>query len=118
MKFQTTGQAIIKHELRKTGRDAQLIESAGGLRSEERTVSIGPFTVESVHAEVGHDMRVTLSENYHSVSVGVTVRIPVDPNEEAVNNGLQWCAEKVNAFLADEMKGARRALRVLARRED
>jgi len=111
MKLRTGGQALIKKETKKTGNDARTISS------EEKTITLEPFTTEAVHAQVAGEMRLTLSENYHSVSVGVYISIPTAPTAEAVQEGTEWCFEKVTEFLNKEAQGARKALKQLAGRE-
>jgi hypothetical protein len=118
MKLATAGQAHIKHELKKTGRDAHVItEPVGDFKPGERTISVGPFTTDDVHARVCGGMRITMSENYYSVSVDVQVNIPVPPTPEGVQEGLDWCFAKASECLNNEAKGARKALKALARHE-
>jgi hypothetical protein len=111
MKLATSGQALIKREAKKTGHNAHVISS------EEKTIPLEPFTTDEVHAQVAGDMKITMSENYHSVSVGVYISIPVDPTPLAVQDGLTWCFMKAEEFLNKEAAGARKALRQLAGRE-
>jgi hypothetical protein len=108
MKVQVPGRALITTELKKTGRDKRVIET------KEKTIMIGPFTTDEVHAKVGGDIRLTMSENYHSVSVGVNVQIPVAPDDAEVDKGLHYCFDKVHQFINAEVKGARAALRKVA----
>src|SRR5688572_21080585 len=102
------GTMLVKHELKETGNNKHTIES------KEDTISLGPMTVSEVHAQVGSDYRVTLTENYHSATVGVSISIPVEANPTSVKNGLDWCAEQATLFLGKELANARRALREIA----
>jgi hypothetical protein len=115
MKVKTAGRVITTRQLKKTGRDAHDIAEAGGIKSEETSAALGPFTVSNHPAEVGGDVRVTLSQSYHSVSVGVSIRIPVDPEPTAVQRGLDYCFKSAHEYLNEEMKDARQALDALTR---
>lgn len=102
------GVVTTEKVLEKKGIGAEVIER------QEDTVAIGPFSVEAVHAEVEANVRILLSENYHSVTVGVSVRIPVDPTHEAVQKGMDYCFDTANSFLEKETRGAREVLRQVA----
>ena len=113
MKLNRSGQVITKREIKKTGRGAAAIPKVGKYESGEETIVVGPFCVDPVHAEVGGDLAVTLSQNYHSVRVGISVRIPVAPSAAAVKEGLDWCSQTANDYMEHELQGARRALDLL-----
>lgn len=102
------GLITTSKQLDKKGIGAQRLEDT------ENTITIGPFSVAPVHAEVEANVKILLSENYHSVSVGVSVKIPVDATHEAVQKGLDYCFATANEFLEQETKGAREVLRQVA----
>lgn len=116
MKLKTSGLVITKREIRKTGKGKAVLDSApSGLRTEEHTDAIGPFSVSPSAARVSGEVRVTLSENYHSVNIGITVQIPTEPNEKAVQAGLDYCFDTAHNYMNEELKQARTALTSLAR---
>jgi hypothetical protein len=114
VKLLKNGSAMLKREAKSHGRDGQDFDELGGKPTGERTVELGPFSVERVHADVGTETRVTISENYHTIAIGAFVTIPVDPNDAAVKNGLMYCRDIANKFVNHEMKGARQLLQEMA----
>jgi hypothetical protein len=114
VKLVKNGSAMLKREGKSHGRNGREFDELGGKPTGERTVELGPFSVEDVHAEVGTETRVTISANYHTISLGAFVTIPVDANDEAVKKGLVYCRDVANKFVNHEMRGARQLLREMA----
>jgi hypothetical protein len=114
MNLLVPGQAIVQRKFKSHGVNGQELDEMGGIKAMEKTVELGPFTLDEVHAEVGTDTRLTISQNYHTVSLGVSIRIPVPANDKAVKKGLGYCRDMANDFLNREMKGARQLLRDMA----
>jgi len=85
---------------------------------DSRTKDIGPFCRDDVHGRVGATVGTTLSQNYHSVHVSVSVNIPVHASEQGVDEGLAWSFSKATAALNHQMQGAKKALGKLTRNSD
>lgn len=100
-----TGQVTTEKTVKTTGREKIVLEDR-----KENTV-VGPFCVDSSHAEVEANVKVTISENYQSVTLGASVRIPVPPNEKGVKDGLDWAFATAQQFLDRESAGAKEALK-------
>lgn len=113
MKIKTAGRVTTTRVIKKAGRDARTIPEAGGVKTEDTDTPLGPFTTSDHPAMVGADVKVTLSQSYHSVVTGILVQIPVDPNEKAVTAGLDYCFKTAHEYLNEEMQGARQALNAL-----
>jgi hypothetical protein len=103
-----SGQVIVERTTRRN-------EGKEVLDRETRTEGLGPFTRQEIHARVGTSVSATLSRNYHSVNIGVTINIPVDATTEKIDEGMDWVFRKANRVLNKELKGAKDALTRLAK---
>lgn len=104
-----------KTELKRTGNDPTPIESAGAVRSGETTSDLGPFSVNEVHAEAACGVKLTLSQNYHSATLEVYVKIPCEATPEGVRAGYNWCKETVYTAIDADMADVRDALTKIAK---
>jgi hypothetical protein len=77
---------------------------------ENKTEGLGPFSREENPARVGATVGATLSRNYHTVTVQVSVNIPAHATEAGVDEGIAWCFNKAGDVLNEQLKGANRAL--------
>ncbi len=82
--------------------------------SESDTEQVGPFTLDPVHATVGATVATTLSRNYHSAHISVSITIPVPATPNGLRDGFDYCFEKANKVMNKHLKGANEALDELA----
>jgi hypothetical protein len=85
---------------------------------ENATTVLPPFSREEVHARVGGSVSSTLARNYHSVSVMVSINIPVHATKRSIDQGLAWCFERANIELNTQLEGANIALNKMSTRHD
>jgi hypothetical protein len=107
-KHADSGSIRVERTLKSGGKKGETI------KRENRTEGLGPFSREENPARVGSTVGATLSRNYHTVSVQVSVNIPAHATDEGVDAGLDYCFRKAGAVLNEELKGANRALDKLA----
>lgn len=105
---QRRGQLITRVDVKEnTGDKRTLIH-------EEKTTILKPFTNAPVHADVGATLRVTVSENYQSITVGCSVTIPTDPDEDAAQRAFTWAHDFCDRNLSEKLKDVRRVLRKMS----
>lgn len=109
MKKKTTklreGAATLRVRQTKRGHDASPPKD---VLTKRKTV---PVVAEEPCAMAGVTLGYTISENYQSVHVSVSVTLPWDADDIAA--GLSRAREEADAFIAENDKYARRALRML-----
>lgn len=104
MKITKGGQRSVKEKIVQRGHDA------GTLHEHEETESVGPFSVNPVHAEVRASLRVTPSRNYQSIAVECSIMIPVEPNADAIQAGYDWAFDECDRQVSRRMKKLQRIL--------
>lgn len=78
------------------------------------TEGLGPFSRDENPARVGATVGATLSRNYHTVTVQVSVNIPAHATHEGIDTAFAWCFDKAGDVLNEQLKGGRRALKKLS----
>lgn len=75
-----------------------------------------PVEVESNHpATVEGEIRMLLNENYHSVTIGVRVSVPTEPNDAAIRAGLDYCYSVCESVLNEQIPNGKKALKAVTK---